>query len=177
MLHFLQFSYQSVCFSKKPENTWGKEAEADKRVEIWIQYNHFPADSQTCRTHRAQSSRTARPPGTHGFGAVPVNLPALHGQNRLTGLWLPLQPTSACKLLMCSLPSSLPLCTFSPFLENRCILQDQPSHKENFNTMDGYSQGSFNTELDGIILLCRVTSAVVSETTGCSRSGLPALKC
>lgn len=49
---------------KTPENTWGEEVEADKTVEIWIQYNHFPADSQMSRTHRAHSSRTGRPAGT-----------------------------------------------------------------------------------------------------------------
>lgn len=150
---------------KIPENTWGKEVEADKIVEIQIQYTHFPADSQLSRTPRAHS-RTVRPPGPQRFGPVSVNLPVQHRQHRLTGLWLPLEPTPSCKLGMCSLPSCLLLCTLLPFLESRFILQDPPSHSEsNSNTMEDEDTHDriFNTELDGIIFLCRVTSAALRQ--------------
>lgn len=128
-----------------------------KQLKYWS--NHIPADSQLSRTHRAHCSRTVRPPGTQGFDPVTVNLPVQHCQHSLTGLWLPLEPTQEanwwCALLL--------LACFFPFLENRFILQDGPSHNENCNTVEDEDTHNriFNTELHGIIFPCRVTSAAL----------------
>lgn len=142
---------------KMPENTWGILKYGSNTIPFLL--------TPKCPGHTAVNSEGSWDPRS--------NLPVQHGQYRLTGLWLPLEP--ALFLLSCCFAPYFPSWkTGSSFKVN------QVTKKTNYNTMEDEETHDriFNTERDGTIFLCRVTSAALflRELDAGSGLGLPAQK-